>query len=82
MPGKSYDILVVGAGPAGMAAAWSAAQAGVRVGVIDDNPVPGGQIWRGERKKPSTREAATWMERIRRTDFEFQSNFSFFFMLE
>ncbi len=40
-------IVVVGAGPAGLAAALSAASTGARVTVIDDNPAPGGQIWRG-----------------------------------
>ena len=42
------DVLVVGAGPAGLAAAWRAAQSGLRVGVVDDNPTAGGQIWRGD----------------------------------
>jgi NADPH-dependent 2,4-dienoyl-CoA reductase/sulfur reductase-like enzyme len=40
------DVLVVGAGPAGMAAAVAAAPSGASVVVIDDNPAPGGQIWR------------------------------------
>ena len=43
---ERFDILVVGAGPAGIAAAVSAASAGQRVGLVDDNPAPGGQIWR------------------------------------
>lgn len=42
----AYDIVVVGAGPAGLAAATAAANAGVRVAVLDDNPHVGGQIWR------------------------------------
>ncbi len=41
-----FDILVVGAGPAGIAAAVSASASGKRVGLVDDNPAPGGQIWR------------------------------------
>lgn len=41
------DVLVVGAGPAGMAAAATAAEAKLRVILVDDNPAPGGQIWRG-----------------------------------
>ncbi len=41
------EVLVVGAGPAGLAAAGAAARAGCRVVVLDDNPAPGGQIWRG-----------------------------------
>lgn len=40
------DVLVVGAGPAGMAAAIAAATHGCRVLVLDDNAVEGGQIWR------------------------------------
>lgn len=40
------DVLIVGAGPAGMAAAVAAAPGGASIVVIDDNPVPGGQIWR------------------------------------
>lgn len=42
-----FDIVIVGAGPAGLAAAQAAAGAGVSVAVIDDNPQAGGQIWRG-----------------------------------
>jgi len=41
-----FDVLVVGAGPAGLAAATSAAHKLRRVAVLDDNQQPGGQIWR------------------------------------
>src|SRR5688572_18596585 len=61
----AYDVLVVGAGPAGLAAAWRAADAGLRVAVVDDNPSSGGQIWRGEEKTPTSNEAQIWLERIR-----------------
>ena len=40
------DLLIIGAGPAGMAAALAAAPSGQRIVVVDDNPLPGGQIWR------------------------------------
>lgn len=40
------EILVVGGGPAGLAAATVAARAGRSVAVLDDNPTVGGQIWR------------------------------------
>ncbi|HEX7331444.1 MAG TPA: FAD/NAD(P)-binding oxidoreductase, partial [Pyrinomonadaceae bacterium] len=59
------DVLVVGAGPAGMAAAYHAAQSGARVAVVDDNPAAGGQIWRGEQTKPASREAQAWFEKLR-----------------
>ncbi|MEK6318024.1 MAG: FAD/NAD(P)-binding oxidoreductase [Burkholderia gladioli] len=41
-----YEIVVIGAGPAGLAAARAAAGAGARVAILDDNPQAGGQIWR------------------------------------
>ena len=41
------EIVVVGAGPAGIAAATAAAHHGCGVLLLDDNPAPGGQIWRG-----------------------------------
>lgn len=41
------DLLIVGAGPAGMAAAVTARHHGLSVRVVDDQPAPGGQIWRG-----------------------------------
>ncbi len=40
------DILIVGAGPAGMAAALAAAPSGAAITLVDDNPAAGGQIWR------------------------------------
>lgn len=48
-----FDILVVGAGPAGIAAAVTAAETGAKVGLVDDNAAPGGQIWRGESESNS-----------------------------
>ncbi|XLE16198.1 FAD-dependent oxidoreductase (plasmid) [Deinococcus altitudinis] len=41
------DILVIGAGPAGLTAALTAAQGGASVLLADLNPGPGGQLWRG-----------------------------------
>jgi D-hydroxyproline dehydrogenase subunit alpha len=67
----AYDVLVVGAGPAGLAAAWRAATGGLRVAVVDDNPSSGGQIWRGEESKPTSREAQTWLEKIRSLNIHF-----------
>jgi len=40
------DVVVIGAGPAGLAAACRAAQAGASVLVLDEAAAPGGQIWR------------------------------------
>ena len=43
---RNADVLVVGAGPAGLAAATAAATHGRGVLVLDDSPAAGGQIWR------------------------------------
>lgn len=53
----NFDILVIGAGPAGMSAAHVAANAGSTVGIIDDNALPGGQIWRQGPDHPPTGRA-------------------------
>jgi NADPH-dependent 2,4-dienoyl-CoA reductase/sulfur reductase-like enzyme len=42
-------VVVVGAGPAGLAAATAAAQRGVDVVLIDAAPLAGGQVWRARR---------------------------------
>lgn len=65
------DVLVVGAGPGGLAAAYRATTAGLSVTVVDDNPDPGGQIWRGEKRKTTSPEAAAWFERIRTAPINF-----------
>ena len=43
---EERDFVVIGAGPAGLSAAISAARAGVKVTVIGENPQFGGQIFR------------------------------------
>ncbi|HEY4357309.1 MAG TPA: FAD/NAD(P)-binding oxidoreductase [Acidobacteriaceae bacterium] len=45
---RRTDVLVIGAGPAGITAATAAAEHGRKVIVLDDNPAAGGQIWRGD----------------------------------
>ena len=59
------DVLVVGAGPAGIAAACTAASTGRRVTLVDDTPWLGGQIWRGEQARPRNAQAAKWISRLR-----------------
>jgi NADPH-dependent 2,4-dienoyl-CoA reductase/sulfur reductase-like enzyme len=48
----SYQLLVIGAGPAGMAAAQSAARCGVQVAVVDEQAQAGGQIYRNVNAGP------------------------------
>jgi len=39
---QKYDLLVIGSGPSGEAAAMNAAKAGKKVGLVCDKPLPGG----------------------------------------
>jgi NADPH-dependent 2,4-dienoyl-CoA reductase/sulfur reductase-like enzyme len=43
---SAYDLAVLGAGPAGLAAAVTAARAGARVALVDAGDRVGGQYWR------------------------------------
>lgn len=53
------EVVVIGAGPGGLAAAARAVESGASVAMVDDNPRPGGQIWRG------TRDSRPWLrERV------------------
>ena len=67
------DILVIGAGPAGLAAACCAAESGRRVIVLDDNLDAGGNIWRGEAAQPKTTRAKAWFARVRQAQLEIHS---------
>ena len=49
-----YELVVIGAGPAGMVAAQQAAELGVEVAVIDEQTHPGGQIYRRADHSPLT----------------------------
>jgi NADPH-dependent 2,4-dienoyl-CoA reductase/sulfur reductase-like enzyme len=62
---RRFDVLVIGGGAAGMAAAARAAACGVRVGIVDDNFGLGGQIWRGQSADAPKKEASKWAERVR-----------------
>jgi NADPH-dependent 2,4-dienoyl-CoA reductase/sulfur reductase-like enzyme len=60
-----FEVVVVGAGPAGLAAASSAAMSGARVCVIDQTPWLGGQIWRGQHSPQASGKARYWLDRFR-----------------
>ena len=62
----SVDITIVGAGPAGLAAAAAASKVGASVLVIDADHSLGGQIWRavgGVSARPVERLRTQWNER-------------------
>ena len=43
---EAYDVVVIGAGPAGLAAAVTSAGAGLSTLLLDENIGPGGQVYR------------------------------------
>ncbi len=66
---RPVDVLVVGAGPAGMAAATAAARSGRQVTVLDDNAAAGGQIWRAFGIAAEESAGETTVQRRRAADF-------------
>jgi NADPH-dependent 2,4-dienoyl-CoA reductase/sulfur reductase-like enzyme len=68
MADRDFDVVVVGAGPAGLAAGCRAAECGRRVAMLDDNPQPGGQIWRG-----ASKESARWVRMAQRHGVEWMA---------
>lgn len=62
---SDFDIVIVGAGPAGVAAACAAAQSGQRVAVVDETPWLGGQIWRGQQARLLSGQARRWFQGFR-----------------
>ncbi len=61
---RKFDVVIVGAGPAGLAAATFAAKCGLSVGIADDNLQPGGQIWRTGSAAPGA-EPEEWFRALR-----------------
>ncbi|WP_336658756.1 FAD-dependent oxidoreductase [Leucobacter sp. USHLN153] len=55
---KTFDVAIVGAGPAGLAAAAEAAEAGVSVLVVDSAEQPGGQYWRHRSERAGSDDGA------------------------
>jgi NADPH-dependent 2,4-dienoyl-CoA reductase/sulfur reductase-like enzyme len=49
---ETRDLAIIGAGPAGMAAAITAARLGLDAVVLDEQPSPGGQIYRAITETP------------------------------
>jgi thioredoxin reductase len=69
-PDEHVQLLVIGAGPAGLAAAIAAAGLGLSVVLIDENPVPAAlmgldvPLFYGQRMNPAVQEQARMVERL------------------
>ncbi len=61
------DVAVVGAGPAGIAAAARAAERGLHVVVLDRGLEPGGQIWRHVNGGQTPQVARQWLGRLEKS---------------
>ncbi|NHZ83874.1 FAD-dependent oxidoreductase [Massilia sp. CCM 8695] len=61
----SAPLIVLGAGPAGLAAAEAASASGQSVLLIDENHAPGGQIWRGGPRRWNDERAGRLWEALR-----------------
>ncbi len=58
------DVVVIGAGPAGIACSVRASELGARVVLLDRAQEPGGQIWRHRRGVRLHGGARRWLERL------------------
>ena len=70
------DVLVVGGGPAGIAAAARAAEQGARTLLVDEGLSPGGQIWRASHHGRRHGRAARWIDRLARSGSAIRSSTS------
>ena len=56
------DVLIVGGGPAGLAAALTASQSGARIVMCDENPALGGSLLAEAEAEIDRKSARTWLE--------------------
>lgn len=62
-----FDIAIVGAGPASIAAACAASENGKTVVMLETSPWFGGQLWRSEFPRAKTRQAIKWFTHLSET---------------
>lgn len=64
MTQQTCDVVVIGGGPAGIAAAARAAETGARAILVDEGIAPGGQIWRPNVNGHEPSAARRWKDRL------------------
>jgi NADPH-dependent 2,4-dienoyl-CoA reductase/sulfur reductase-like enzyme len=72
------DVAVVGGGPAGVAAACRAAEAGARTVLLDEGAAPGGQIFRHLPGREAPPAARAWLARLAQSGAEVRAGVSVF----
>jgi NADPH-dependent 2,4-dienoyl-CoA reductase/sulfur reductase-like enzyme len=65
-----YEVVVLGGGPSGVAAACTAADCGCRVALLESTPWLGGPIWRTRPGERLPRLAQRWLDRLDRSRVE------------
>ena len=60
----TVDLCVIGAGPAGLAAASRAAEGGLDVALLDEQPALGGQVWRNAGARRTDPDAHAALRRL------------------
>ncbi|HEY4230436.1 MAG TPA: FAD-dependent oxidoreductase [Thermoanaerobaculia bacterium] len=70
------DVAVVGGGPAGVAAACRAAEAGARAVLLDEGAAPGGQIHRHLPNREAPPAARAWLARLAQSGAEIRAGVS------
>jgi thioredoxin reductase/bacterioferritin-associated ferredoxin len=63
------QLMVIGAGPAGLAAAQLASRSGVKVRLFDDNPGPGGQFLRQSTVESHSKEDSGHIQKYEKTRY-------------
>ncbi len=84
----SYDLVIIGAGPAGMGAAVAALERCLSVLVLDEQPAPGGQIYRGiehhaarhARLDPNSRSGRELVQQFRASGVEYRAGATVWFI--
>jgi D-hydroxyproline dehydrogenase subunit alpha len=68
------DVVIIGGGPAGIAAACVVSESGAKTLLLDNMPSPGGNIWRGKSGHAPKGSAGQWLERLSRCKANILSN--------